>query len=65
MMVMEERVELSIFFYLVLNDLLDTPILYLSKYIMEHRQDYYRHLQNVGTKGTWTDWILYILEGVF
>ena len=50
--------------YLVLNDLLDTPILYLSKYIMEHRQEYYRHLQEVRTKGTWTDWILYILEGI-
>lgn len=50
--------------YLVLNELLDTPILYLSKYIMEHHQEYYRHLQDVGSKGSWIDWILYILEGV-
>lgn len=50
--------------YLVMNDLLDTPILYLSKYIMEHRQEYYRHLQKVGTKGAWIDWIIYVLKGV-
>ncbi len=50
--------------YLVLNNLLDTPILYLSKYIMAHRQEYYRHLQDVGLKGTWTDWILYIISGI-
>jgi len=50
--------------YLVLNDLLDTPILYLSKYIMDNRQEYYRLLQDVGRKGEWTDWIIYILKGI-
>lgn len=50
--------------YLVLNDLLDTPILYLSRYIMENRQEYYRLLRDVGENGSWTEWILYILKGV-
>lgn len=50
--------------YLVLNELLDTPILYLSKYIMDHRQEYYRLLQEVGKKGVWTEWIVYILRGI-
>lgn len=30
---------------------------------MARRQEYYRHLQDVRRKGTWTDWILYILKG--
>lgn len=31
---------------------------------MAHRQEYYKHLQDVGAKGTWAEWIIYILEGV-
>jgi len=50
--------------YLVLKDLLDTPILYLSKYIMENKQDYYKLLQNVHTNGDWEAWIIYMLRGV-
>jgi len=50
--------------YLVLNDLLDLPILYLSSYIIKHKADYYRLLQEVRTKEAWEEWILYMLEGV-
>ncbi|MBT7891043.1 MAG: Fic family protein [Deltaproteobacteria bacterium] len=50
--------------YLVLNELLDTPILYLSKYILENRPDYYRLLQEVRTQKVWTDWIIYMLKGI-
>lgn len=50
--------------YLVQNNLLDTPILYLSKYIMVNRQEYYRLLQAVGKKGVWTEWIIYMLKGI-
>ncbi|MCK5537509.1 MAG: Fic family protein [Bacteroidales bacterium] len=50
--------------YLVLNDLLDLPILYLSSYIIKHKTDYYRLLQEVRTKENWDEWILYMLEGV-
>jgi Fic family protein len=50
--------------YLVLNDLLDLPILYLSSYIIKTKNDYYRLLQEVRTKENWEEWILYMLEGV-
>jgi Fic family protein len=50
--------------YLVLNELLNIPILYLSRYIIQYKGDYYRHLQNVRETGEWEDWILYILDGI-
>jgi Fic family protein len=50
--------------YLVLNELLDLPILYLSSYIIKHKADYYRLLQEVRTKGSWEEWIIYMLDGV-
>ena len=50
--------------YLVLNELLDLPILYLSSYIIKHKADYYRLLQEVRTKGSWEEWIIYMLEGI-
>lgn len=50
--------------YLVLNQLLDLPILYLSNYIIKHKSDYYRLLQEVRTKNNWEAWILYMLDGV-
>ena len=50
--------------YLVRQGLLGTPVLYLSRYINQNKNDYYRLLQSVRTKGTWEEWILYVLEGV-
>ena len=50
--------------YLVLKDLIDSPILYLSKYIIRNKTAYYRLLQEVRTIGSWEDWLLYILEGI-
>ncbi|HJE03682.1 MAG TPA: Fic family protein [Aliarcobacter thereius] len=50
--------------YLVLNELLDLPILYLSSYIIKHKADYYRLLQEVRIKGSWEEWIIYMLEGI-
>jgi Fic family protein len=50
--------------YLILKDLLDIPILYLSRYIITHKADYYRLLQEVRTKDNWEEWILYMLDGV-
>lgn len=50
--------------YLVLKELLDSPILYLSKYIIRNKTAYYRFLQDVRTNGKWEDWILFILEGI-
>lgn len=50
--------------YLVLKELLDSPILYLSKYIIRNKTAYYQLLQEVRTKGKWEDWVLYILAGI-
>jgi Fic family protein len=50
--------------YLILKELLDIPILYLSSYIIQHKADYYRLLQEVRTKENWEEWILYMLDGV-
>lgn len=50
--------------YLILKDLLDIPVLYLSRYIITHKADYYRLLQEVRTQDKWEDWILYMLDAV-
>ncbi len=55
--------------YLVLAGLLDLPILYLSRYIIRTKSEYYRLLQGVrnderGSAAAWEAWILYILRGV-
>lgn len=50
--------------YLVLKELLDSPILYLSKFIIRNKSAYYGLLQSVTDEGKWTDWILFILQGV-
>ena len=50
--------------YLVMNDLLDLPILYLSRYIIDNKGEYYKLLQEVREIDNWENWILYILNGV-
>ena len=50
--------------YLVMKDLIDSPILYLSKYILENRSKYYKSLQSVTEDNDWESWILYILKGI-
>lgn len=50
--------------YLVFKGLLDLPVLYLSKHIIEHRADYYRLLRDVTYSGEWEAWILYMLDAV-
>jgi len=50
--------------FLVKEGLLPQPILYLSRYIIAHKADYYRLLLSVTSDGAWEDWILYMLRGV-
>lgn len=50
--------------FLVEQGLLDSPILYLSRYIIRHKKDYYRLLLEVTCDGAWEPWILYMLKGV-
>lgn len=55
--------------YLVMNELLDLPILYLSRYITQHKAEYYRLIQAIRDKdtenaGEWEAWILFMLKAV-
>ena len=50
--------------YLVARGLLDIPVLYLSRYIIRNKVDYYRLLQSTRDTGNWEPWILYMLDGV-
>jgi len=50
--------------YLVLNDLLDIPILYLSRSIIRNKAKYYGFLQAVRDTGNWEEWILFMLNAV-
>lgn len=50
--------------YLVLKELLDSPILYLSKFIIRNKSAYYKLLQEVTVKGNWEEWILFLIQGI-
>jgi Fic family protein len=50
--------------YLVIKDLLDLPVLYLSRYIIENKADYYRLLQAVRDTDDWESWVIFMLRGV-
>jgi Fic family protein len=50
--------------YLVAKGLLDLPVLYLSRYIIQHKADYYRELQRARVTDQWEAWLLYMLKGV-
>ncbi|CAE6694031.1 putative protein [Xanthomonas arboricola] len=49
---------------LIEQGLLDIPVLYLSRYIIRHRSDYYRLLLDVTRYGRWAEWIQYMLAAV-
>lgn len=50
--------------YLVKEGLLDIPVLYLSRYIVRTKPDYYRLLQSVREHDAWEEWVGYMLDGV-
>jgi len=50
--------------YLIQQNLLTLPILYLSRYIIAHRADYYRLLLEVTRDQSWEPWLLYMLGAV-
>ncbi|PKH01366.1 addiction module protein [Psychromonas sp. MB-3u-54] len=50
--------------YLVEKGLLTLPILYLSRYIVQNKADYYRLLNEVTAHESWEEWILFILNGI-
>jgi Fic family protein len=49
---------------MIQKELLDVPILYLSAYIIENKDDYYFLINNVTTLKNWRGWILYMLKAV-
>ena len=50
--------------FLIEQDLLTLPILYLSRYINNSKSEYYRLLQRVTSHSDWESWLLYMLRGV-
>ncbi len=50
--------------FLIETELLDLPILYLSRFFNDRRSDYYRLLLAVTTDGAWEPWVLYMLNAV-
>ena len=50
--------------YLVLNNLLDSPNLYLSNYINKNKDEYYRLFTEFRENSNYEDWIIYILKGI-
>ncbi|GAC1627578.1 MAG: Fic family protein [Nevskia sp.] len=50
--------------FLISEGLLDVPVLYLSRYILKNRADYYRLLNAVTRDQAWEDWIVYMLDAV-
>lgn len=50
--------------FLVEKGLLTVPVLYLSRYILEHKADYYRLLREVTEAGEWETWLLFMLAAI-
>ena len=50
--------------FLIEQELLTLPILYLSRYINNSRSEYYRLLRRVASDADWESWLLYIIRGV-
>ncbi len=50
--------------YLINQGLLSHPVLYLSKYIIQNKNDYYYNLSAVTQRNLWKNWILFMLDAV-
>ncbi len=50
--------------YLKMSGLLDIPAIYLSEYVIQHKNEYYKRLRNVTEQNAWEDYILYMLDMV-
>ena len=50
--------------YLTNKGLLDIPILFLSRYILDHKNEYYSGLMGVSQKGEWKNWLLFMLRAI-
>jgi Fic family protein len=50
--------------FLIEQGLLDIPVLYLSRYIINHKDEYYRSLLEVTTHSYWEAWICFMLRAI-
>ncbi len=50
--------------YIVKEWLLETPILYLSRYINQNKNEYYRLIQEVRESNNWENWYLFMLYAI-
>ncbi|MFH2142017.1 MAG: Fic/DOC family N-terminal domain-containing protein [Bacteroidota bacterium] len=50
--------------YLTNKGLLDVPILFMSRYILDNKDDYYSGLMGVSQRGNWKEWILYMMRAI-
>lgn len=50
--------------YLAERKLLTLPVLYLSRYILRTRADYYTLINEVTSRQQWEDWVIYMLNGI-
>ena len=50
--------------YLTNKGLLDVPILFLSRYILDYKNDYYSGLNGVSQRGDWKNWLLFMLRAI-
>ncbi|MDE2343103.1 MAG: Fic family protein [Betaproteobacteria bacterium] len=55
---------LLVTFLLTEREILHKPVLYLSHYLKQHRQEYYDRLQAVRENGAWEAWLEFFLNGV-
>ena len=50
--------------FLISHGLLDLPVLYMSKYIIDSKPEYYKRILRVTESGDWETWVLYMLDAV-
>jgi Fic family protein len=50
--------------FLIEQNLLTLPVLYLSRYFIAHKSHYYERLNNVTEHGDWENWLVFVLKGV-
>lgn len=55
---------LLITFLLCEQEVLTKPVLYLSHYFKQYRQQYYEELQSIRDAGTWEQWLEFFLRGI-
>ena len=50
--------------YLTNKGLLDIPILFLSRYILDNKEVYYQYIADISQRGNWKNWLLFMLDAI-